>query len=112
VKLTSNDCKQYIVDWYAQNRTALPIFRLASSGPLDANGCRGGLRNGLNPKHWKRQAIAKIDNKVYRLFSPDATVVDPSVCILLIEDNGVIESLTVGEEKDFKQYFGKIGYWA
>jgi hypothetical protein len=111
MKLTSKDCKQYIIDWYAQNRTALPIFRFALPR-LDANGCSPGLSNGLKLKDWKRQAIAKVDNKVYRLFEPSGSVVDSSVYILLIEDNGKIESLTVGEKEDFKQYFGKIGYWA
>ncbi len=110
MKLTSNDCKQYIVDWYSKNRSALKFFEYAL--PLDANGCSGGLSNGLNLKDWKRQAIATIDKKVYRLFAPNSTVIDPSVMILLIENNGIIESLTIGVEADFKKYFGKVGYWA
>lgn len=109
-KLSSDDCKQYIIDWYAQNRTALPLFQFAY--PLNADGGCGGLSNGRKKKDWRRQAIATNNGKIYRLFSANGTVVDPSVCLLLIEDEGKIESLTVGKEADFKQYFGKIGYWA
>jgi hypothetical protein len=109
-KLTSDDCKKYIVEWYAQNRTALPLFRFAT--PLDSKGGCGGLRNGLSKSSWSRQAIATIDNKIYRLFTANSTVIDPSVSLLLIEDSGKIESLTVGVSSDFAQYFGTIGYWA
>jgi hypothetical protein len=110
VKLTSDDCKKYIVDWYAQNRRALPLFQFAT--PLNAKGGCGGLSNGLSKSSWSRQAVSTIDGKIYRLFSPSSSVVDPSVVILLIEHEGKIESLKVGVEADFKQYFGKIGYWA
>lgn len=109
-KLTSDDCKKYIVEWYAQNRSALPLFILAT--PLDANGGCGGLRNGLSKNSWSRQAVATVDGKIYRLFTPNGTVIDPSVHLLLVEADGKIESLTPGVSTDFEHHFGKIGYWA
>ena len=109
-QLTSDDCKTYIVNWYAQNRNALPFFQFAL--PLDSRGRSGGLSNGLSKSSWSRQAVSKINDKIYRLFSPNGTVIDPSVYILLIEHQGKIESITVGAASDFQQYFSKIGYWA
>lgn len=107
MKLTSKDCKKYIVEWYSQNRNALPFWSFAL--PLEPDGTAGYLGNGLNPNDWKRQAIAKIDNKVYRLFQAGSTVIDAVSYILIIEDNGKIESLTVGTIDDFEKYFGFVG---
>lgn len=38
--MNSAACKQYIVDWYAQNDTALPLFPPALKLPVNANGGR------------------------------------------------------------------------
>lgn len=104
MKLSTNDCKQYIVEWYKNNPDALPIYSFC----LSEGGC---LSDGKSIKDWKRLAIAKKDNKVYRLFQPGSSRVDCSVHILIVENAGVIEQMVVGEEKDFTQYFKVINSW-
>lgn len=106
--MNSAACKQYIVDWYAQNDTALPLFPPALKLPVNANGGRGGLKSGFDPSGWRRAAKSTIENKIYRLFTPNSNVIDPSVYILLVESDRNIESLTVGTKSDFVHYFSKI----
>ena len=104
MKLTTNDCKQYIVDWYANNRNALSINKREWYGDW--------VGDGLDPKDWKRCAKSSSNGKTYRAFEPGTcTVIDVRVVIVLTEENGVIVKLEHCERDQFEgpgNYFNRI----
>lgn len=112
--VTSADCKQYIVDWYKNNPGVLPrIPALVAAGDIDADGCCGGMRNGLNLADWKRCAKVAKNGKVYRAFRPDRTTLDFYLVVVLTEENGNITDLEYGYINQFEgpgNYFEKIKF--
>lgn len=100
--LRTADCVKHLIEWTVANRESIPIDSYwVSLGLADHH---------LNPKNWYRRGIKKHDNKVYRLFECPTSSFKMQAMFLVIAEDDVITSVTLGTRDEFKHHFNKTDF--
>lgn len=100
--LRTADCVKHLIEWTVANYESIP---------LDSYSVSLGLAdNHLKPKNWYRRGIKKHDNKVYRLFECPVSSFKMQAMFLVIAEDDVITSVTLGTRDEFAHHFNKTDF--
>ncbi len=94
MKITTNDCREYIVQWIKNNQSSIPLCQMTYKWVQDGDKL---FDDGTNPKKWKRTSIKKIDGIVLRFFHCEFCYLDSPFVIVYEKDNIITHLDYVGD---------------